>query len=648
MLFFGFLNWLSSVPENLMGAVLKGVRSLMFALDSFIYKLIIDLYNIFSQLCTVRLLSSDVLSALSQRIGYVLGVVMLFYVVIGFIQMLVNPDNFNDKEKGAVSIIRRTIIVIVMIGSANFVFDLLFDLQKSVVQSNIISKLLLPYTISTNINNQTDNSGENSIMDNEQFGGLLSEELLTSFYRMEEFDSSTSADLSTTDDGASIYDSCSVKFNSFRLQIINYHRFELGYVCLNEQINAQFLSTGATSGEDQETFVINFNWLLSPICGAAVVYLLFMYCLSVGVRMIQLMFLEIISPMAFVSYLAPKNDTMFNKWIKIYVSTYVDVFIRIAIINFVFFLISTLFSSDSAWGIETTGLSDSIFVRVVLILALLTFAKKAPDLLKELMPAGASKLGFGLTSPKGMMKTLAGGALLTSAAKRTYGAATVGFGTIQRNARKNLGKLSTSNTAGENFKWIARGTVGAIWSGFGGIRRGVMTTNRGGRKTAVNNAVSATQSKQKMHDLGYGSSIPGLFTQKGRQGAARAVSDSVRGFFGRDQYLADMVSESENAIQGIQNRINELQSTYTGWAIQPSKVHKGQYTLTREDGSRYVENGQEFFDISKIREIANQYNWDNEVEAGLTIASLYSQLGKAKGQNKALTQKQQEMDSKKS
>ena len=110
-----------------------------------------------------------------------------------------------------------------------------------------------------------------------------------------------------------------------------------------------------------------------------------------------------------------------------------------------------------------------------------------------------------------------------------------------------------------------------------------------------------------------------------------------------------MISESENTIQGIQNRLNELQSTYEGWAIQPSKVHKGQYTLTKEDGSRYVgNNGQEFFDSSEIETIANENGWGREFTRGLEIAELYSRLGKVKGQNKALTQKQQEMDSKKS
>ena len=386
-------DYLSKVPETLMGSILKGVKTLVFSLDTWIYGLIIDLYNMFSSLCTVRLLSNELLQELSQRIGYVLGVVMLFYVILSFIQMLLNPDVIMDKEKGAVSIIKKTIIVIVMLGSANFVFNTLYQVQNMVVKSNVISKLLLPYTITTSINNQDSDDNGGSIVDDNKFGSLLSEELLMSFYQLEQFDSID--DMGESD--ANTYTACQATVNSFRAQIINYKRFDLGYNCLNEEVTVKFLPDSEASGVEQETSIINFNWLLSPVCGLAVAYLIFMYCLKIGVRMVQLMFLEIISPMAFVSYLAPKKDTMFSKWQGIYISTYIDVFVRIAIINFVFFLIATIFSTTENNGLEFQGtnLANNSFFKVVIILSLLTFAKKAPELISELLPKSKSKLGFG-------------------------------------------------------------------------------------------------------------------------------------------------------------------------------------------------------------------------------------------------------------
>ena len=170
---------------------------------------------------------------------------------------------------------------------------------------------------------------------------------------------------------------------------------------MNESVVIDIDTNSEAGVKTQEVFIVNYNWILCVVAGIFVVYLLFLYCIKVGVRMIQLMVLEIISPMAIVSYLSPKKDNMFSKWLKIYFSTYIDVFIRIAIINFVVFLIATVLAGDIGDGFwssigNPTDTSTVIFLRVVIILALLTFAKKAPDLIKELFPSsGASKLGFG-------------------------------------------------------------------------------------------------------------------------------------------------------------------------------------------------------------------------------------------------------------
>ena len=76
------LTWLSDGLEKVGGAILNGIRYLMFALSTFIYGLLMDLYDMFLALCNVRLLSNDILQELSRRVGYILGAVMLFYVIL--------------------------------------------------------------------------------------------------------------------------------------------------------------------------------------------------------------------------------------------------------------------------------------------------------------------------------------------------------------------------------------------------------------------------------------------------------------------------------------------------------------------------------------------------------------------------------------
>lgn len=474
-------KWLSSVGESITGAVVQALRTICFSLDTVIYKLIIDLYDMFLSLCNVRLLDSTLIDELSKRIGLVLGIVMLFYVVLSFIQMLVNPESdiINDKEKGAVSIIKRVIVVIVLIGTSSFIFNSLFSIQTTVINSNIISKILLPYQVNIKVNNQDVPQAE-SLTSNSKFGAILSEELLMGFYEIQKFGD----DAELTDDDETTYSSCEDIVNAFRTQIVYYKKFDLGYNCLNESVTVSYKIDESATSDSVETNIIDFNFLLSPVAGVVVAYLIFIYCFKVGVRMVQLMFLEIISPMAFVSYLSPKKDTMFSKWTKIYFSTYIDVFLRVAIINFVFFLISILFSSslesDMSFFSNESFAGNSgyrAFYVTVIIIALLTFAKKAPELLKELMPAGASKLGFGAS-----MKDLFGlGAAVGGVAGAATGGA-IGFfggqgigaiGGVFRGAKAGVGAKGLGAAVSGarkvqsevNKKVAAKRANGATWLG---------------------------------------------------------------------------------------------------------------------------------------------------------------------------------------
>lgn len=370
------LEWLSD--SGALGVMEQAVRGLSFSLSSIIYKLIINLYNLFEDLCTARLLDGTLINEISKRIGLILGLVMFFNIVFSFVKMFISPDTISDKEKGAASIVKKALIVIVLLGCSNFAFDTLYKIQRIIVEEHIISNLILPYQIS------------DDTIDN--FGAVLSEEVMYSFYQLENI---STEDVSNEDSDKIA--ACKSLVNAFRNQIIYRNRFDLGYNCLTETA-----VVNVTDSEQQEIFIVDYNWLLAPAAGIFIVYMLLMYCFKIGVRMIQLMVLEVISPMAIVSYLSPKKDTMYSKWGKIYFATYIDVFIRIAIINFIVFLIATILTVNANEGFvfwESVGnptdpYTKSFFL-VVMILALLTFAKKAPDLIKELLPTSASKLGFG-------------------------------------------------------------------------------------------------------------------------------------------------------------------------------------------------------------------------------------------------------------
>ena len=78
------------------------------------------------------------------------------------------------------------------------------------------------------------------------------------------------------------------------------------------------------------------NGIFAVIVGGVIAYLLVLYCIDVGTRAVQLAFLQIIAPIPIIGYIAPKKDGIFQKWTKQCITTYLDLFIRTAIIYFIF------------------------------------------------------------------------------------------------------------------------------------------------------------------------------------------------------------------------------------------------------------------------------------------------------------------------
>lgn len=598
---------------------------------------------------------------------------MFFMVTFSAIKMLIEPDTLTDKNKGAVNIVKKVLIVIVMLGSSSFVFSGLYSIQTQVIQSGIITKVLMPKKINT-----------------DNFGGALSASLLTSFYSVNPAFSSDGSKSTDID----VIDKCEYYVNLLSYRIYHYNDFELGYNCLNEYVNVTRIDEDGVEGEESEMYVIKYTPIISTAVGLAVAYFLLMYCITVGVRTVQLAFLEVISPMAIIAYLSPKDDNMFKKWLRVYVSTYLDVFIRIAIINFAAFLIATILDNSSGvtstfWSSvgDPTDFFTRTYLRIAIILALLTFAKKAPDLIKELFPVGASKLGFGFQSPKAIYDGLAGKSLIS----RGYGFGAVGLRTSANNFRRAVGKIATvdrlngaeksllsqgrmslysdkdfdaiddqiealyskdkftsadqmkvdnlnkklfdmkkhndsakrHNTAydsavnkrnearKETRKWVGRAFGGAISGAVTGAARGLGTQDRSGRASAVKVGAGRKSSNWKMKDAGY--------TYQDR------ATDYVKDFFNMDTNLGQRTKLSDYELEAKQRELANYEKEHLA-EVQNNR------NIILENGNyyEYGKNGRvEVTDLTDSERI---------------IADLNAAIGKAQSTNSALHQREREKE----
>lgn len=381
--------------NDVLAIIENALRSLCGWLCELIYPLIADSYQLFIDIGS--LLYSDKFSAVYDKISLIIGIFMVFRLTFWLIEMLVNPDSMSDKEKNPGKMIQKVLVAVVLLAITPRIFKLAYNLQYEIVTENVIEKII---------------SVNNADEDESSIGQEIAASLFINFYTLNETpigsDANKNCEKFTSKEGT-IYSNLK---NDGELELTNY--------CLTARFN--------DDKKDKETndyseYVINFNGIFAVIVGAIVLWMMIMYCISAGARYAQLIFLQIIAPVPIMCYLAPGKDNMFSKWVKQCTTTYLDLFIRIAIISFVLLLSNMLLTNENNI-LQNIGVGNSWLVNVFLVLGLLTFAKKAPELIQELLPKSVTKASgdFGLSWKKRTDGMLFGKAVSTTARAISYGA----------------------------------------------------------------------------------------------------------------------------------------------------------------------------------------------------------------------------------
>ncbi len=604
---FDIFGWFKDIPSNLIGIGTNLLRLIFSFIAVKLYEVMISLYNVFDVLCFTRLLDSEALGNLSQRIGLILGLIMLFYVVFAFIKLMVNPDQLTDGSKGAVGIIKKVLIVIVMIGVSSFVFETLFTLQSVIVKNHLITRIVLPYEV-------------NEEEYNNKMGNVLAAELFYAFYHVDDaFYDESGEKLSSDWENDNDVKTCETIAWTLKNDIYDTGDFFLTDACLYDTTPINNAHTG-----DAPRYIIYFNWLFSIAMGIAVDYFLISYCIAVGVRMIRLLVLEVISPMAFVSYLLPKDDTFFKKWLKSYFSTYLDVFIRIGIINFVLFIGITVLSQGKEWEFwihvgKQNGQLNYLLI-AFMIVALLSFAKKAPDLLKELGFDGGRFGGFHFKDAFGVQRglgMLAGGA--ASAALGMYEGGPIGMlGGAFRGMKSGFSGKSVRDSLKSG--WNAQKSYNeraAEWAANGG-RSGLSRFFSGVQQSMGMNPTADVD--QQLKDLETENSAYDQFNTFVTAAEERAEKQILRGSYNDNKHAAKALDAKNNVEIYRQQAADLKESDFTDSTDSSGHVKTAhdQYVAKLDELRKFAREAEKEFNTelkaAKAEYITDAMNGTGDVE----------------------------------
>ena len=452
---------LGSMP----GPINEILRLISFIFDSIIYSLIPEIFKVIYNLydinqlfgCTVTesggLCSNlqTLLKTMKETIYSFLAIVMFFRVAFSLLTMLVDPNKINDREKGAEKLIINIMITLVLIVVVPTGFKIARQVQTKVIEDKMIERVI---------------SGD-EYDDNARY--TLGKQLALSTW---------SVFLSPTVDSGPTYNAYNNVFNSSDTTILPLAPLFLvlnsvtglpivadAISKLTPGINGVLNSLGIGSH-----YQLSYVFFVSTIVGCYVLWAMIKLLIDIAYRSIKFFVLEILSPIAIISYIDPDSSKkgIFSKWVNEVFKTYISLFVRI----FVFALCSVIMEQFSLHTFKGGIISKLIFV-----LAVVAFVKNAPKLIDSILGTNLSKDGdtkFATDLLKGI-----GGAAVGATA-----------GGIARG-------VVAKRVGAPVFKNVVKGAWDSGNKGFAAARKGGIAGMRGVVETGVGAVAGAKK------DLGY-------------------------------------------------------------------------------------------------------------------------------------------------
>lgn len=408
----------------------RALRTICAFIDRIVYFLIAFVYQLFIQVANATLLSGSTVRTLTARVQLIFGLLLIFRLSVSVINGIINPDTLTDREKGFSEVIKRTIIVLIMftlivpvnvsnptshyqknIANHGLLFGTMYEIQNSVLSRNVMFRLIFGGDESedSDLNNMSSLSGQANAMAGSIYKSFMSINLADES-KGEDDPSNWICEDDITDSEINYYTKADASVSDV--------------VSLTEEWcqppdDKEFSNIFKPKALEKGVFKFAFQPLISTVCGVFVLIMFIGFTLDIAIRAIKLAILRLIAPIPIGSYIDPKaqRDGAFASWIRITISTYIDLFIRLLIVYFAIFLVQEI----STKGLVIEKVSDNILLNsltnVVMYIAIFFFAKQAPRFISDALGLkGGGMSNLGLSGLLGGSAMLMGGGGLRGAA----------------------------------------------------------------------------------------------------------------------------------------------------------------------------------------------------------------------------------------
>lgn len=386
--------------------VLASIDKLVFSLLSWIIE---GIFNLSSLAVNV-----DFVQSIYKRIYIILAIFMVFKLTFSFLKYLVSPDAMTDKEQGVGKLAARVVTMVVMlIAFPILVFQPVKGMGNrtvlQILQDGVV-KTLPRIILGTKIDENNSSSSEINAKSN---GEQLALSMLKSFYYPSVCPGGAAEDKKYESECNSYFQGGS---GSVQMEIASEGIWSGGTGITEIKSLSDFEESAKEqlAKSSDKAYAWNYMWPLTTITGILLIVIMLGISIDVAVRAFKLIILQMMAPIPIMSYIDPKasKDGAFSAWLKSFVSTYIDLFVKLGTVYLILLLAQALFSDQLFAKTDFKGLSF-LYVRVFLIIGLFQFAKSAPKFIKDALGIKDNGGGF-MDSLKtlGAAAGLAGGAVL--------------------------------------------------------------------------------------------------------------------------------------------------------------------------------------------------------------------------------------------
>lgn len=379
---------------NILISFIGPFRAMAMAIDGVAFSLLDNAYNVVMELSTAEFLQHESIKSITESIYILVGVVAFFRLALVLVNAIIDPEKLNEKGKGLSNIFFRVVGMIIILAVTPFLFQMSYELQGKIVglknsgkSENIIFKTIL----GDKANMGGANAGK--ALQNIALSSLITvnDEYVESFTPLECVPNNNGT---CTNQGGYVYDDSNGKcdWDNCKSAISVYNDM---YV--NEDMSPVKLGkyAGVSKKIDgEEIYVYNYLFLITTFVGGFMTYIIISFAIDIAVRMFELVVLEVLSPLFIATFVDPKSAQSgpFKNWLSAVGKSYANLYIKLAILALTILLISFVNQSHMFQDMDA---SVSGFAKIITVIGLLIFAKKAPKWIMDMIGIKGDESGLG-------------------------------------------------------------------------------------------------------------------------------------------------------------------------------------------------------------------------------------------------------------